>query len=123
MKICIPIENDNGLDSLVHWHFGSAPLFMIYDTDSKNTKVIDNSGLAHQEGHCDPILSFKQNPIDMLVVANIGPRALQKLQEGKIKVMQAEVEGKVSDVIKAIEKGVIKEVIGSDSCTHHCDCH
>ena len=34
MNICIPITRDNGIQSPVSLHFGSAPLFMVVDTES-----------------------------------------------------------------------------------------
>ena len=123
MKICIPIEKENGLESLVHWHFGSAPFFMIYDTDLKTYNVIDNRDRMHQEGHCNPLSTFAQTPIDMLIVANIGPRALQRLKDRNIKVMSIETEGKISDVILALEKGVLKEMKDTEACTHHHGCN
>ena len=34
MKICIPVNENNGVDSSVSAHFGSAPFFMIVDSDT-----------------------------------------------------------------------------------------
>ena len=42
MNICIPVEADEGLDSLVCGHFGSAPAFMVVDTDTENCRAITN---------------------------------------------------------------------------------
>ncbi len=35
MNICIPVNEDKGLQSPVCAHFGSAPAFMIVDTESR----------------------------------------------------------------------------------------
>ena len=34
MKICFPVTADEGLESAVYSHFGSAPLFLLVDTDA-----------------------------------------------------------------------------------------
>ncbi len=38
MKICFPVNSENGLDSIVFNHFGSAPFFIIFDTELKSFK-------------------------------------------------------------------------------------
>ena len=35
MKICFPVNENDGLGSIVHGHFGSAKSFLIYDTEAK----------------------------------------------------------------------------------------
>ena len=37
MNLCIPITEDQGLQSPVSGHFGSAPYFMIVDTGSRHS--------------------------------------------------------------------------------------
>lgn len=36
MKICFPVQQDKGMESAVYHHFGSAPLFVVVDTDTNN---------------------------------------------------------------------------------------
>ena len=50
MKLCFPIEANNGLKSIVYGHFGSAPMFFIYDSESKDSEIIDNQNLGHVHG-------------------------------------------------------------------------
>ena len=35
MKICFPVEKDEGIESQVYNHFGSAPVFIMVDTEGK----------------------------------------------------------------------------------------
>ena len=49
MNICIPVEQDQGLQSQVCAHFGSAPAFLIVATDSGDCRAIDNKNQHH--GH------------------------------------------------------------------------
>ena len=43
MQICIPVVEDKGLQSRVSAHFGSAPAFMIVDTESGACRAIANT--------------------------------------------------------------------------------
>ena len=47
MKICFPIGNSKGIDSIVFGHFGSAPGFLIVDTENMHTEEIRNGDLHH----------------------------------------------------------------------------
>ena len=47
MRICFPVEALEGLDSKVYEHFGSAPGFVIVDTDVNTVEEIDNGDLHH----------------------------------------------------------------------------
>jgi predicted Fe-Mo cluster-binding NifX family protein len=50
VKICIPVQDEKGLDLLVYGHFGSAPFFAVYDTDTKNVRVLDASIACQHHG-------------------------------------------------------------------------
>ena len=50
MRICIPAETDAGLKAKINAHFGSAPYFIIYDTDKETLEVINNSNQHHMQG-------------------------------------------------------------------------
>jgi len=38
MKLCIPISEDRGLDSPICGHFGSAPAFLLVDTETRASR-------------------------------------------------------------------------------------
>jgi len=51
MKICIPTQDDLGLESQLFSHFGSAPFFTIVEVDSGDLQVMGNLGLhSHPRG-------------------------------------------------------------------------
>lgn len=89
MKICMPIEAENGLDSVVYGHFGSAPGFLMVDAETEQTQLIDNGDKVHEHGACNPLSSFEQDTPDIVVVGGIGAGALVKLNEAGIRVFQA----------------------------------
>ena len=63
MKLCIPTETQDGKQAKVHSHFGSAPYFVIYDTDSETSDVIDNPNQHHVHGACHPMMALSGRKI------------------------------------------------------------
>ena len=37
MKVCFPVQKDEGIESQVYNHFGSAPVFIVVDTRGKGS--------------------------------------------------------------------------------------
>lgn len=123
MKICLPVEKPNGLNSMLHFHFGSAPYFLIYDTETMQLKEMDNKDHVHMEGHCNPILQFSTNPIDVLITTNMGKRAITKFNESGVKVYSSETDTTVAQAVSAFESGKLKELSPDDACGYHHGCH
>ncbi len=89
MKICFPVLNTNGLESEVCGHFGSAPAFLIFETDTNEITIIKNKDQHHSHGACNPLKALNNQKIDAVVVGGIGGGALNKLNSNGIKVFQA----------------------------------
>ncbi len=118
MNICIPIEVDNGLDSRVFGHFGSAPFFLIADADSETHEVITNTGAHHAHGMCQPLAMLAGQDISAVVVGGIGRGALLKLQGGGIEVFLAREET-ARETIKAYKEGNLNPVTLEHVCGGH----
>ncbi|MFP5214162.1 MAG: NifB/NifX family molybdenum-iron cluster-binding protein, partial [Acidobacteriota bacterium] len=80
MKICFPTETLQGLESAVYGHFGSAPGFVIVDTDSQAVEEIKNDDMHHAHGMCQPMKALGGRKVEGVVVGGIGMGALMKLQ-------------------------------------------
>lgn len=89
MKICFPTEDLKGLDSQVYSHFGSAPGFVIVDTDSRDIEQISNTDQHHAHGMCQPMKALGGRKVDAIAVGGIGMGALMKLQGQGIRVYRA----------------------------------
>ena len=59
MKICFPVLVNEGLASDVFGHFGSAPMFVVVNTDTSEVTSINNSDQIHEHGSCNPIAGFE----------------------------------------------------------------
>lgn len=90
MKICFPVQNDEGLKSTVFNHFGSAPKFVVVDTDTNGVATISNGDQHHAHGACSPMKALDNQKIDVIVVGGIGAGALTRLNQMGITVYRAQ---------------------------------
>ena len=121
MKICIPVEKNEGLNSAVYGHFGSAPCFAVYDALTGELEFLDNANENHEHGRCNPVGSFDGKSIEAVVVGGIGLRALEKLNSAGIKVYRASAPV-LKDQLGNIKKNDLAEIKAEDSCREH-GCH
>jgi predicted Fe-Mo cluster-binding NifX family protein len=118
MQICIPVLEDQGLDSRVSGHFGSAPGFMIVDTESGACRVIGNHNEHHAHGMCQPLAALAGELVDGIIVGGIGMGALMKLQAAGITVYRA-AHPTVAETIAAFKNGTLQPVGEDGACASH----
>ncbi len=118
MNICIPIEADNGLDSAVCAHFGSAPAYLIVDVANLTFKTVTNHNQHHSHGMCMPLQSLRGEVIDGMVVGGIGMGAFNKLRAADINVYVAQ-HATVSEVVDAFRAGQMKPMQPGMTCSGH----
>lgn len=90
MKVCFPVQQNEGLESAVFNHFGSAPVFVVVDTASGSIASIANRDQHHVHGSCNPLKALDNQQIDAIVVGGIGAGALTRLSQAGIKVFRAQ---------------------------------
>ncbi len=118
MKICFPVETLQGLDSRVYEHFGSAPGFVIVDTDANTTEEINNGDLHHAHGMCQPLKALGERQVDAIAVGGIGMGALMRLQSLGIRVFRVTL-GTVGQNIRFIQEETLPEFDASITCAGH----
>ena len=89
MKIGFAVHSDQGIESKVYDHFGSAPAFIIVDTETKDPIRINNKDLNHVHGACNPIMALDGHSVNAMVVGGIGAGAINKLNAMGVKVYGA----------------------------------
>jgi predicted Fe-Mo cluster-binding NifX family protein len=92
MKVCFPVQKDDGLDSAVYNHFGSAPVFMVVDTNTNSIASINNGDQHHAHGACNPMKALDNQKVDAIVVGGIGAGALSRLNQMGITVHRSQAE-------------------------------
>lgn len=118
MKICIPVDEDKGLQSPVCAHFGAAPAFMIVDTDTASCRAIVNRNQHHGHGMCMPLQSLQGEHLDGMVVGGIGMGALNRLNAANIGVYVSE-HATVGEVVTAFKAGSLKLMQPGMACAQH----
>lgn len=121
MKICIPVKENKGLDSIAYNHFGSAPFFIIYDLDSEEIKVIENGDLHHAHGMCQPLKALGGEKVDAILVGGIGAGALMKLNNQGVKAYRV-ANDTVLQNVELLKQNQLPEFSVNNSCRNH-DCH
>jgi predicted Fe-Mo cluster-binding NifX family protein len=98
MKICFPVQKNEGLQSAVYGHFGSAPIFLIFDTKTSSISAVANRDEHHVHGACNPLKALDNQQVDAIVVGGIGAGALTKLNQMGITVHRAQAETVVENM-------------------------
>ncbi len=122
MKICFPVEEGQGLVSQIFGHFGSAPMFVVVDTDTNDIETIHNRDQIHQHGACNPIAGLAGHQVDAIVVGGIGGGALFKLNNAGIKVFKAQ-DGTIARNIELYHSAELPQFMPGHSCGGHGSAH
>ena len=96
MRVCIPVVENEGLESKPYNHFGSAPKFLVVNLEGEEIEVIDNGDLNHEHGKCQPLKALANKAVDVVIVRGIGAGAISKLNSMGTKVYQG-VEANVKE--------------------------
>lgn len=121
MNICFPVAQNDGLASLVFNHFGSAPLFLLIDSETRQIQEL----AKHQQGHgqgCSQHLTLSAAKVDALILSGIGRGALAKLAASGIKVYQAQ-GATIADNILCLVDGRLTQMTTEGSCAGHSHAH
>ena len=115
-----PMNGMVGQEARVYPHFGSAPCFLIFDTETGESRMIDNGNSHHEHGTCQPAAALSDYAVDVVVCSGMGVRALTRMNAAGIRVYRAPGETPV-EVVSSFEKGLAIELTTDDACTdHHC---
>jgi len=118
MKLCFPVQQNNGIDSDIFPHFGPAPMFLICDTDTLEVSEITNQSPEHKSGGCNPMAKLGGGKFDSLIVGGIGGGAIVKLKQAGISVYMA-VQGSIKDNVEKFNAGTLTQLGEDHSCSEH----
>ncbi|NTU42702.1 MAG: diguanylate cyclase [Nitrospirales bacterium] len=119
MRVCFPVEFDYGLKSVVYNHFGSAPMFVIVDTESSEISLVVNADATHSHGSCSPIRALGGQIVDAVVVCGIGKGALNKLSLAGIAVFRAKKGGTIEENVSLLSERQLSEFSLLETCGGH----
>ncbi len=122
MKVCIPVMEYRGLESEVYGHFGSAPAFVIVDSETMSVERVGNEDHAHEHGQCSPMKALAGARPEAVVVGGIGVGALRGLRSVGIKVYRCAGQT-VADAVDSFKNGELPEIREEDTCAGHSSGH
>lgn len=101
MKLAISASGTD-LDAPVDPRFGRAAYFVLYDTETESLQAVANSenAAAAQGAGVQAAQTMVRNHVDVVVSANIGPKAFQALQSAGVRML-AFNGGTVRDAVEA----------------------
>jgi len=118
MKVCFPVEKADGMESRVYGHFGSAPVFIVVETDNNAVTTISNKNQHHEHGDCNPLKGLNNEKVDAIVVSGIGMGALSKLNQLGIKVFQAKAST-IRENMKMMKSEELPAFTPRECCSGH----
>ena len=102
MKMLIPLMENKGKESMVSEHFGHAPFFALFDTETKKLEIFENR-IDHSNPSLTPVDQLMKYSPDMVYVKDIGQRAIRLFKEKDIALKTGDSKT-VKDAIENIEK-------------------
>lgn len=118
MRVAFAVEKDDGLESTVYNHFGSAPAFVMVDTATEQSITINNADMDHVHGACNPIMAIGGQDIDAVVVGGIGAGAIRGLNSRGIRVLGA-VAPTVKGNLEMLKTKGLPELTMQHACGGH----
>ncbi len=122
MKFCFPTTQNQGMESQVFEHFGSAPIFLLVDSQTGEIKEQSNRDKDHAHGNCQPLRALAGLSVDAIVVGGIGKGALHGLNRAGLKVFQA-FPGTIAENLAKITTAQLSELTMKDVCGGHSGQH
>ena len=117
MKICITAQGNN-LESQVDPRFGRCQFFIIVDTETDETDILENpnkdgmGGVGIQSGQI-----MAEKTVKVVLTGNVGPNAFQTLEAGGIEIITG-VSGNIKEVIEKYKKGEFRSTQGPSVDSH-----
>ena len=116
MKIAFP-TNGKDLEAEMFLHFGRCNNYLIYDTENKSFEIIKNTS-EHMGGKGLPPELIKKNGANIMIVADLGKRALQLFSKLDIEVY-CKAEGEIQDVLDKFHQGKLEKANKDIICQVH----
>ncbi|HOP08957.1 MAG TPA: NifB/NifX family molybdenum-iron cluster-binding protein [Candidatus Methanofastidiosa archaeon] len=117
MRIALPTNGDKGMDEEVCPHFGRAVTYTIYDTETKDVEVVENTS-NHMGGSGLPPDLLHEKNVDALICGGIGRKAIELFNSKGIKVYSGAIDT-VKDTIELFEVGILNEASSDSACSGH----
>lgn len=107
-RVCFTADEANGLDSVMSYHFGHCPYFVIVDVEGnevRSVKSITNPlGGEHNPGDLPTFM--KEQGVNVIITGGMGPKAQEYFKNFGIEPVIG-AYGKVKDVLEEYLHGKV----------------
>lgn len=107
--------DENKLESKVAKRFGHAAYYIIYNTDDKSFKAIENKDEDHTHAELSELLD---KGVEVFLVGNIGPHAFDLLIDGGAEVylaskmtVQEAIDKYISGELEQLTESTVKQSV------------
>lgn len=117
MKIGLPSTGTRGLDDMIGEHFGRVPYYAIVDSETMETKVIENTS-NHMGGTLAPPELLKEKGVEVMICRGLGRKAVAMFNDMDICVY-VEANGTIRECIDAFKKEELSVATEQNACSQH----
>jgi predicted Fe-Mo cluster-binding NifX family protein len=122
MKICVPTEDSQGLESRLYGHFGSAPFLALVDTETESVEMLENSGHHRDHGQCTPVDRIDADKTDAVMCQGMGRRAIASFKQVGVDVLVTSAVT-LRDAIAEVRDGKLRKLTEREACGGRGDGH
>ena len=109
MKIAISVTKA-GAGAGLEMRFGRCPYFAVYDSETKAYEWFENAGIKAATGAgTGAAQALLDRDIEIVISGQYGPKAVQVLEAGKIKMLLGTPEMPITEVIAKWQANELKE--------------
>ncbi len=109
MKIAISATRP-GAEATLEMRFGRCPFFAVYDSETKQFEWYENEGIKAASGAgTGAAQALLDRGVEAVVSGQFGPKAVQVLEAGGIKMFLAPADLPLSQVIDKWQAGELQE--------------
>ncbi len=117
MKVCIPTVGYGGLEEHVGEHFGRVPTYTIFDTETNEVKVIENTS-EHMGGSGYPPEILAREGVGIMLCSGLGRRAIGLFEQFGIMVYIGAM-GTVRNALDRWKEGGLQPATDETACKKH----
>jgi predicted Fe-Mo cluster-binding NifX family protein len=126
MKLCMPTENEAGLDGTLSSHYGRTPYFTVVDSVTNECVVLTNDRAQHAHGQCgEAAAAFAGQGVEAVVCRGLGRGALTGLLTRGMTVYVT-MAPTVAAAVHAFRAGQLTQATLAEACGgghHHSHAH
>ena len=122
MKLAIPSETADGLDSIRSGHFGHTPYFTVveYDDDMNIVGAEPVKNVDHDEFGCGGVIEYVMSlGVDGILTVGMGMPPLMRFTENGVIVYSERYTPGVGDAARLFATGNVERMSPEEACNHH----